>query len=58
MLTVLIAVDRYLHMNPDMERRSRLATFFERPKIYYTDVVLLLPSIAVFLIFALLDGNA
>ena len=58
MLTVLMAVDRYLHMNPDIERRSRLAKFFERPKIYYAVVVLLLPSIPVFLLFALLDSSA
>lgn len=57
MLTVLIAVDRYLHMNPDMERRSRLAKFFERPNIYYVVVVLLLPSIPVFLLFALVDSS-
>ena len=34
-LTVLIAVDRYLNMNPNLERSSRCAKVFQRPKIYY-----------------------
>ena len=41
-LTVLIAVDRYLHMNPDIEKRSKLLKLFDRPNIYVVVVILLL----------------
>ena len=34
-LTLLIAIDRYLNMNPSLERSSRCAKVFQRPKIYY-----------------------
>ena len=33
-LTVLIAIDRYLNMNPNLERSSRCAEVFKRPNIY------------------------
>ena len=34
--TVLLAVDRYLHMNPDIQSRpSRIAIIFKKPNIYY-----------------------
>ena len=34
-LTILIAVDRYLHMNPNIEDRSRFSILFDRPYIYF-----------------------
>ena len=34
-LTFLIAIDRYLNMNPNLERRSRFAKVFQEPQIYY-----------------------
>ena len=34
-LTVLIAVDRYLNMNPNLERSSRFYKVFQPPYIYY-----------------------
>ena len=34
-LTVLIATDRYLNMNPNIERRSRCYKVFQAPYIYY-----------------------
>ena len=34
-LTVLIAVDRYLNMNPNLERLSRFYKIFQAPYIYY-----------------------
>ena len=33
--TVLIAIDRYLNMNPNLERHSRLYKVFQKPYIYY-----------------------
>ena len=39
-LTILLAVDRYLHMNPDIQNRpSRFAKILERPYIYYLIVI-------------------
>ena len=35
-ITVLIAIDRYLNMNPNLERRSRFYKVFQAPYIYYT----------------------
>ena len=34
-ITLLIAVDRYLNMNPNLERRSRCYKVFRRPCIYW-----------------------
>ena len=34
-ITVLIAIDRYLNMNPNRERRSRVYKVFQAPHIYY-----------------------
>ena len=34
LITFLITVDRYLHMNPNLERPSRVARLFDRPKVY------------------------
>ena len=34
-ITVLIAIDRYLNMNPHLERQSRLYKVFQKPQIYY-----------------------
>ena len=39
-LTVLIAVDRYLNMNPNLESSSRCAKVFQRPNIYCLVVVI------------------
>ncbi len=33
-LTMLIACDRYIHMNPDLNRQSRLQKLFKKPNIY------------------------
>ena len=41
-VTFLIAIDRYLNMNPNLERRSRLANLFRRPYIYLLLLVLAL----------------
>ena len=39
-LTVLIAVDRYLHMNPSIQSRpSKLRKLLKKPKIYYLTVL-------------------
>ena len=56
-LTVLIAVDRYLHMNPDIEKRSKLLKLFDRPKIYGVVAVLLLPSIPGSLLTFVVSGS-
>ena len=34
-ITLLIAVDRYLNMNPNLDRRSRCYQVFQRPCIYW-----------------------
>ena len=35
-MTILLAIDRYIHTNPDFHRSpSRFAKCFERPRIYY-----------------------
>lgn len=34
-ITVLIAIDRYLNMNPNLERRSKFYKVFQAPYIYY-----------------------
>ena len=45
MLTLLLAVDRYLHMNPNIQNRpSRFAKIFKKPYIYYLIVVLFIIS--------------
>ena len=54
-LTILIAVDRYIHMNPDIEKRSKLLKLFDRPNIYVVVVVLLLltmPGSFLFFVFS------
>ncbi len=33
-LTILIGCDRYLHMNPELNRQSRIRKLFKKPKIY------------------------
>ena len=39
-ITVLIAIDRYIHMNPDFHNRpSKLAKLFEKPRLYILLVV-------------------
>ena len=38
-ITVLIAIDRYLNMNPHLERHSRLYKVFQKPYIYYLLVI-------------------
>ncbi len=36
-MTMLLAIDRYLHMNPDFQRSpSRFAKLFERPRVFMT----------------------
>ena len=34
-ITLLIAIDRYLNMNPNLDRRSRCYKVFQRPYLYY-----------------------
>ena len=49
MLTVLLAVDRYLHMNPCIQSRpSKLRKLMEKPKIYYFVFVLLIFHVSLF----------
>ena len=45
-LTVILTLDRYSHMNPNIERPSRLARFFQRPRLY----VLIAVAIAIALL--------
>ena len=39
-LTVLIAIDRYLNMNPNLVRTSRCVKVFKRPNIYFLVTVI------------------
>ena len=55
-LTVLIAIDRYLNMNPNLEERSsRCAKVFQRPNIYYlvTGITIGLVTYSVTITFAI-----
>ena len=46
-ITLLIAIDRYLNMNPNLDRRSRCYKLFERPHVYF---LLTFLSISIFAI--------
>ena len=49
MLTVLLAIDRYLHMNPCIQSRSsKLRKFMEKPRIYYLVVSLFIICMLLF----------
>ena len=51
--TVLLAVDRYLHMNPDIQSRpSRIAMIFKKPNIYYLIAIANVFFLSVFIIAA------
>ena len=54
-LTVLLAMDRYLHMNPDIQNRqqSSLRKIFMKPNIYLLIVLAIICSIPLFVIAAL-----
>ena len=57
-LTIFIAIDRYLHMNPDMENHSRFYKVFDKPYLYFLviSVVIFAVSIsAAFTMFAYLS---
>ena len=42
LLTMLMALDRYIHMNPDIERPSRLRKIFKQPYLSCTVVIVCL----------------
>ena len=45
-LAILTAIDRYLHMNPDIRgRTSRISQIFEKPVVYYLVVVVFFLSL-------------
>ena len=49
MLTVLLAIDRYLHMNPCIQSRpSKLRKLMEKPKIYYLIISLFIICLLLF----------
>ncbi len=46
--TLLLAVDRYLHLNPDFQRSpSRLVKFFKPPKVYFLALICFLLNAAI-----------
>lgn len=51
-LTVLIAIDRYQHMNPNVENRSRFSTMFERPYIYFLVMSVAFFAVSISVVFA------
>ena len=51
-ITLLIAIDRYLNMNPSLDRRSRCYNMFQRPYIYF-----LLVFLAISILTLLLTGR-
>ena len=44
-LTVILTLDRYSHMNPNIERPSRLAHLFQRPHLYVLIAVVAVVSL-------------
>ncbi len=58
-ITMLLATDRYLHMNPDFHQSpSRLAKFFKRPRIFVLllTVSLMSAALAIELHFCMMNG--
>ena len=59
-ITILLAIDRYLHMNPDFHRSpSRLAKLFKRPWIFILlfTIILLSAATAIDIHFSLVGGQ-
>ena len=57
-LTILIAIDRYLHMNPDMENLSRFYKVFDRPYVYFLVIFVVIFAVSIsaaFTMFAYLS---
>ena len=54
-LTVLLAIDRYLHMNPDIQnhQQSRIQIFFKKPNIYFIIVIIFIFLYSLYAIGAL-----
>ena len=50
--TILIAIDRYLHMNPNLENRSRFSKLFDRPYIYFLVTLVAFFAVSVSVAFA------
>ena len=58
-LTILIAFDRYLHMNPDLRSRpSKITKIFKRPFIYYLVAIIFLLNISYCTAGALFQGES
>ena len=57
-LTILIAFDRYLHMNPDLRsRQSKITQIFKRPFIYYLVAIIFLLNFTFCTASALIQGK-
>ena len=58
LLTMLLAIDRYLHMDPDIQRHpSKLKMLFKKPNIYYIMILASLFCILVSSFTAFYDSN-
>ena len=58
-LTMLLAMDRYLHMNPDIQnhQQSRIQIIFKKPNIYFIIVIIFILLFSLFAIAAVKNSS-